>query len=51
MPITGAHERNFDLLLSHDLPQDLFDGLAALGSNFRRGQGSAQTIQRGAEPG
>jgi hypothetical protein len=29
-------ERDFDFLLSHGLPQNLFDGLAALGSNFGR---------------
>src|SRR5690606_35293898 len=44
-----AHEGNFDLLLSHDLPQNLFDGLAALGSHFRRSQGSAQAVERGTD--
>src|SRR5512145_2976198 len=30
----ALHERHLDFLVGHRLPQDLFDGLAALGRNF-----------------
>src|SRR5690554_2142721 len=37
-------QRDLDLLVGHRLPQNLFDGLAALGSNLRRRADREQTV-------
>src|SRR5690554_2565786 len=41
----GTHERNLDLLLCHDLPQDFFHRLATLGGDFGGGGAGAQTVE------
>src|SRR5690606_16289687 len=40
---------NFDLLLCHDLPQNFFYRLAALGSHFGRSRAGTQAVQRCAD--
>src|SRR5690606_2617845 len=45
----GTHERNLDLLLCHDLPQDVFHRLATLGGDIGGSRAGAQAIEGSAD--